>query len=706
MVEVAVIGAGAAGLVSARQLLKLGYRTHIFERRSSLGGAWQASSQTNGRGWFSLPKPAAAPQDVYPQMWESLTPNLSKYTCCFSDFPWPESTPMFPSLSEMNQYLQDYAEYHILNHDRFVSHYGCTVTHVGRSTDTPSSYHVQWREEDGGEGVQQSQRFAGVVIATGFFSQPYWPVSWENIDVPLGTSPSIIHSSQYRSFRDYEGNGTVAIIGGSFSAQEIAAELARHTASKVMQIMGDRAPYVLPRNIMVQSPMDQGEGSVPEVVPIDFALYRRQQDGPSAGESIVLDEASCHKRHQTLRQWIGERKMQQALVRGYDMTADDESLPPCVSISDHYLDLVIDGKIQVRKGRVQAIQNQPSIVPPFELILSDGTSLQNIDHIIACTGYQCSLQFLDPEILQELQYDKTDAFVPIISCYDTFHPQLPNFGMVGMYKGPYFGVMELQAQLLARRWMLSAALPPMMDSVLADALRASETRRHHVPKAQFPHFDYIGLMDHLSSLLNPIPTESRFSCEKGEMVTPLLYRSDLNGNKMELYKSAMNEDLCRSSESCISRMALNAMLGQWTFDRVISDVLTRSEQHISGTIRFSWQGPLLASLRYREDGILVLPNGNQQDVFREYEYTCRNGNLEIDFVENGEPTYLFLSLQFKKYDQGFWIATSDHLCIKDLYKGTFQIQFDGLGASEIRMTYHVKGPNKDYESVTTLRSIL
>jgi hypothetical protein len=275
-----------------------------------------------------------------------------------------------------------------------------------------------------------------------------------------------------------------------------------------------------------------------------------------------------------------------------------------------------------------------------------------------------------------------------------------------MYKGPYFGVMELQAQLLARRWMPNASLPSLPETVLTDALRASETRRHHVPKAQFPHFDYIGVMDHLARLLNLVPPETHWGFEKGNMVTPFVYRPSENASTMEQYKSTMDKDLQRNSEACISQIALSAMLGQWTFDRIITDTLSNSKQRITGTIRFSWHGPNLESLRYREDGILVLPNGNQLDVFREYEYSCRNGNLEIDFVENGERTYLFLSLQFKKYEQDFWLATSDHICIQDLYKGTFQIRFDGLGASEIRMTYHVKGPKKDYESVTTLRPLL
>ena len=121
---------------------------------------------------------------------------------------------------------------------------------------------------------------------------------------------------------------------------------------------------------------------------------------------------------------------------------------------------------------------------------------------------------------------------------------------------------------------------------------------------------------------------------------------------------------------------------------------------------------------YQENGIFQLaPGGKELEVFRQYEYECKdNGILEIYFVEQGHRAHLFLSLQFLKQhvnsnnnnndhnnNNNRWIATSDHLCIKDLYKGEFQIEFDGVSATQVSMTYRVKGPNKDYESVTQLR---
>ena len=79
-------------------------------------------------------------------------------------------------------------------------------------------------------------------------------------------------------------------------------------------------------------------------------------------------------------------------------------------------------------------------------------------------------------------------------------------------------------------------------------------------------------------------------------------------------------------------------------------------------------------------------------------------------MEGGKRAHLFLSLKFvpeswsSSNNDGYWIkATSDHLCIKDLYSATFRVKLNGLSASEIIIKYRVKGPHKDYESTAILK---
>ena len=795
-----MIGAGAAGIITARQLMSRGFRPHLFDRRTTVGGAWQPPPPPPP----SSSHPTVPVHDHHhhhhdlPQMWETLTPNLSKYTCGFSDLPWSSDTPMFPSLTQMNQYLQDYCtQYQIQlsqendddHHCRCTTHFGCTVTRVSQympldGNDTIPGrphgryYEVQWNvppqeeEEDDDEVqehgantvdrtvVQKSKIFDGVVMATGFFSQPIWPVSdptllrqLQHVKDPDTAVPTFIHSSQYQSSLAHAyRNRTVAVIGNSFSAHEIASELslAQRTPSgddpncqrgTVIHVVGNpnTVPYVLPRNLV------QRDEEQTMVVPIDAVIYRRRNDRSVSSderpsEQVILDPATSQRKHSALQQYIGRRKMQQATEKGYRMMPLNQSQPPHLSISDYYIDCVIDDQIQILPGRlIQVVPPNHPTKPQYAIQLDDGTWRSDIDAIICCTGYQCSLpDVVDANILRVLQYDPQDRCTPMIAAYDTIHPDLPNFGMIGMYKGPYFGVMELQAKLYTVLLERNSHhhhdddSDPIdhphdravsLHSVLDEALLASQTRRcQPPPRPQFPHFDYMGLMDHMTALLHDLDdtsdhhrsTTDSESSQKGMMVSPFFY--DIPKNAMERTIKEYKEQLRLHSDKQMATTVISALIGTWTFDRVITDSFTQTTQVVTGTIRYSLRHD--GSVRYREDGRLKLPNGIELDVFREYDYIAdSDGSLEIKFVENGIRTYRFLSLKFSTTvssektegsdDTSNWLtATSDHLCVKDLYTGTFQIQLDGCSADSIRITYNVQGPKKDYVSVTNLLPIM
>jgi dimethylaniline monooxygenase (N-oxide forming) len=81
---VAVVGAGTSGLVAAKSLLEHGLHPTIFDKRGRIGGMWDPEA---GRSWGSL----------------SCT-NLSRFSCCFSDFPWKSSASIFPSQKEIHGY--------------------------------------------------------------------------------------------------------------------------------------------------------------------------------------------------------------------------------------------------------------------------------------------------------------------------------------------------------------------------------------------------------------------------------------------------------------------------------------------------------------------------------------------------------------------------------------------------------------------------
>lgn len=479
------------------------------------------------------------------------------------------------------------------------------------------------------------------------------------------------------------------------------------------------------------------------VLPADLVLYKRRQPYPKIPESISLSLKECRERHQYLQSILGHKQRHSALG---EPTSFDEL--PFVAISDEYLDLVREEKIEVVHGRLVGIGQDGKLEIYNTQFKNDDSQSNarvlddNIDHIICCTGYAPNLHsFLSPRLLAALNYDPEDTFAPATLAWDTLHPSLPNLAFCGMYKGPYMGVMELQARLAAGVMSGNIYLKAQQ---LQSAVKASEAIRFATHRPQFPQFDYPGFMDTLFQLCclqkGDYPTHN---VQIGAAVVPTFYQADENLSQLCL-KEIKEEVTLGQDGSRLPKVVLQSILGNWTFDRNIIHFQTRKKERVYGTVTYRKYrsrsvpepSPLgmyalstqnndnanfsaaddtrVNSVLYREDGLYELSPTQTIEVYREYEYECKHDVLEIFFVEGGRRTYLFLSLKFVPDttqtsstlddDDGYWVkATSDHLCIKDLYSATFRVKLSGISATEIIIKYRVKGPSKDYESTTILR---
>lgn len=581
-----------------------------------------------------------------------------------------------------------------------------------------------------------------MVVATGFFHTPRWPSFLEtrvgdsdNGDaVGDDTKPRLMHSSEYTTSHPFRGR-SVAVVGSSFSALEIASDIAR-SAARVVNV-SPSVPWVLPRWIPTTQPsqsIDSDSGTAASttmtILPVDLALYRRAEPYPKIPETISLTPEDCRKRHGYLRSLVGDNRQRNSPLG--EPTNWDE--PPLVAISDEYLDLVREGKIEVSRGRLVGIDEDGTL--QIGSAWTDGDNprshnevLTGIDHVICCTGYTPQLGgFLSPDILSTLDYDADDSFSPMTLAWDTLHPSLPGLAFCGMYRGPYMGVMELQARLAAG--VLSGTLP-LGEEQIRSALETSRTVRTSAPRAQFPHFDYPGFMDTLSQLCYQDDCP-KYNMDAGDAVIPTFYQTD--DELSQKCQSEINEEIRLGRDgSRMPKVVLQAILGKWSYDRNIVHLQTRNVERVYGTVNFTkyWErssdddendgdaGDLFSldtrdnPVLYREDGWYEFSPTQKFEVFREYEYECKHDALEIYFVEGGKRALLFLSLKFvpdttsearSSNDDGYWVkATSDHLCIKDLYSATFRVKLNGLSASEIIIKYRVKGPSKDYESTTVLK---
>jgi putative flavoprotein involved in K+ transport len=190
--EVAVVGAGQAGLAIGYFLARQGWRFVILERAGSIAAAWR-------------------------ERWESLTLFTPRRYNSLPGPPFPGGPDGYPTRDEVIAYLEQYAETFELPIEL-----NCEVRRL-----TP---------EDGRFVLEVDDRRItadNVVVATGPFQAPFVP------EIADRLSPEVFqtHSTGYRRSSDVP-DGTVLVVGGGNTGFQIAEELS--ATHKVYLSVGSR----------------------------------------------------------------------------------------------------------------------------------------------------------------------------------------------------------------------------------------------------------------------------------------------------------------------------------------------------------------------------------------------------------------------------------------------------------------------------------
>lgn len=285
--NVAVIGAGPGGLVTARWLLAQGLEPTIFEQTPMLGGQWTGLAGVSG-------------------VWPTMHTNTNRILTAFGDLDH-ECTAVFPSNGEMLDYLNRYADLFDLRRRIRLN----TRIELLDRNDT------RWViRHSGGDEV-----FDRVVVASGRFGSPTIPP----VRGLAGFTGALdaITTHQYRGSAEYLGK-RVLVAGGAISALEIASELAAVGAARVV-VTQRRQRYVLPK--------------FASGVPSDCRLFTRY--GVLAEETLPLAEID-----RQLKEIVIEAG---GSPEQYGAPAPDPSLFAAgVTLCQQYLPLVAEGRITVR----------------------------------------------------------------------------------------------------------------------------------------------------------------------------------------------------------------------------------------------------------------------------------------------------------------------------------------------------------------------
>jgi dimethylaniline monooxygenase (N-oxide forming) len=443
MASVAVVGGGLAGLASAKAALEYGLTPTVFERAPRPGGLWRPD------GGF---------------VWPTLTTNISRFTCTFSDYSWPASTPDFPSAAAVANYLAGYSR------DFGVEPYlrtGCEV--VGLEQVGPG-WRVFWADD----GRQRNQWFDAVVVAAGFFAEPVVP------RLPGAFRGPVLHSGDYRGpaqFAQFSA-GRVVVAGTAFSGSEIAAELA--SAGVAVTAVTPRPFWLVPR--LVPHP---GTG---HPVPLDLLARTR---AVRAGEP----EASPPEQNRRRNRFLADVGGNPGRLHS-DFFLDPESTdPPHVVVSDGLAGAIQTGGVTLVRGRVTRLESSA-------VVLEDGRRI-HADAIVWCTGFRPRLPFIPDHVWRVAEYDPADLLLPLLLADGVFPAGVGRMYFVGMYRGPSLGTVELQA-----RWacaMIADDLPPPGAADVARGVAYARRVRRMRSRPQFP-YDNGALADRIGRALGVLPS--------------------------------------------------------------------------------------------------------------------------------------------------------------------------------------------------------
>merc|ERR1711963_742595 len=144
--KVAVVGAGAAGLVVSRWLQQSGFWNEVvlFEQTDHVGGTWVYEPVED------------ASQPVFSSMYLHLHTNLPHQVMGYLDTPFPSDLPTFPGHRAVADYLQSYYDQHL--RDSITTRFHTQITNIAPlDPHDPlcGDFSIQWqnissqcREED------------------------------------------------------------------------------------------------------------------------------------------------------------------------------------------------------------------------------------------------------------------------------------------------------------------------------------------------------------------------------------------------------------------------------------------------------------------------------------------------------------------------------------------------------------------------------
>ncbi|KAK0424772.1 hypothetical protein QR680_008845 [Steinernema hermaphroditum] len=215
--SVAVIGAGAAGLLAAKRCVEdESFEVTVFEQTENVGGTWVYSPEV----------------DVHSSMYEEMSTNIPKEIMFYPGVPLPEGA--CDESFVPHQVVRDYLE----NFSKDVAH----LIKLGHKVEKVDRRDSKWSLTTSSKEGLKTEEFDVVFVCNGHYTDPSYPRMTHQF------RGRAIRSHNYRNPREFKGE-TVAIVGAGFSGMDIALQVAEE-AQKVHLLHRSPPKFAsLPSNI-------------------------------------------------------------------------------------------------------------------------------------------------------------------------------------------------------------------------------------------------------------------------------------------------------------------------------------------------------------------------------------------------------------------------------------------------------------------------
>ncbi|KAL0930431.1 dimethylaniline monooxygenase 2 [Colletotrichum truncatum] len=404
---IAVIGAGPGGLSALKELREVGFDVTLFERRSDVGGLWTYSddpSVTSTTAWTKS--------------------QISNFISSMSDFPFPDHYPPHVSATEWSDYYKMYAKHFDLYRNII---FNAVVELIERDTQKR-----RWLVHIAGEGAPRP--FDKVVLASGSETKPHYP-HIENLNLFEG---QFMHSQAYKGPENLKDK-KVVVIGVGNTACDIAVELTDY-ASKVY-LSHRRGAKVIPRM--------NGDG------PIDSVLSWRTS---RLGHWLEHHFPSLYSLSGDLLFKKNAKELgEQDPKWGFEPS-------PSIGLSLNVIVVNDDIFSRLREGRIESVKGATRILGPHAVEVDDGNVIEDVDVIIAATGYRPDFSLV-PELSHTRASDS--KLPPLPELYQNiFAVDFPDSLACTSYctvNDNAASYRELQSMAIAQVWTGNSSLPSQAE---------------------------------------------------------------------------------------------------------------------------------------------------------------------------------------------------------------------------------------------------